>query len=621
VSNVIAQIDLGGTMHLEAMLEKVEKPSRYIGGEMNTYMKPIVPSLVRYCFAFPDVYEVGMSHLGMQILYRLLNEIETVFCERAFAPWTDMEALMRENKMPLFTLETKTPLSEMDIIGFTLQYELSYSNILNMLELSGIPLFSKDRSHLDPLIIAGGPCAYNPEPIADFIDAFFIGEAEELLPEFMVVFNEYKAGKIDKEAMLKAASQIEGIYVPKFYTPKYKEDGTLSSFEAIDGAPAKIKKRIIRDFDQGFQLESMIVPFADIVHDRAMVEIFRGCTRGCRFCQAGMLYRPIREKKPETIVSNAEKILDSTGFEEVSLASLSTMDYSAIGPVITSLIDRLESRNIGVSLPSLRLDSFSVDVLEEIQKIKKTGLTFAPEAGTQRLRDVINKGVSEENIRSTFESIFSLGWNRVKLYFMLGLPTETFEDLDGINEIGNLGTYLFKQNKPDYMKKNVQVTISTSCFVPKPFTPFQWIGQDSIPVFKEKIAYLRNKITNKKVTYNYHDPETSALEGVFARGDRRLSAVIYEAFKLGCRFDGWQEYFDYDKWQEAFRKTGVDPDFYNTRTRSTDELLPWDFIDAGVNKAYLEREFNRAIKGEVTEDCRLGCTGCGVNVNILDGVC
>lgn len=608
-------------MNLEALLRNVEKPSRYIGGEINTFQKEITDNTIRFAFAFPDIYEVGMSHLGMQIIYRLLNEQDNVYCERVFAPWVDMEAELRANNLKLVTLETKTALGDLDILGFTLQYELSYTNILNMLNLAGIELLSKNRHEKDPLIVAGGPCVFNPEPLADFIDIFFIGEAEELLLEFIEVYKQYKDKEISKNELLIKAANIEGLYVPKFYEPQYNEDGTMNGYKVTEDVPKIIKKRIIKDFDSGFQLESMIVPFADIVHDRAMVEIFRGCTKGCRFCQAGMIYRPVREKRPETIMDNVEKIMSSTGFEEMSLASLSTMDYSHIGPLVNDLVGKYEIDNIGVSLPSLRLDSFSVDVVKEIQKIKKTGLTFAPEAGTQRLRDVINKGVSEQNILDTFTSIFSLGWHRVKLYFMIGLPTETIEDLDGISEIANLGTYTFKQSKPEDVKKSVQVTVSTSCFVPKPFTPFQWMGQDDIPTFRQKIQHLRTKLINRKVVYNYHDVETSVLEGVFARGDRRIGAALLRAFELGCKFDGWHEYFRYDVWQAAFEETHLDMSFYNTRVRAYDEYLPWDLLDAGIDKSYLVSEYEHALKGEVTGDCRDGCTGCGVNVKIIGGDC
>ena len=608
-------------MKLEAMLQKVEKPSRYIGGEINTFDKEITPEMIRFAFCFPDVYEVGMSYLGLQIIYSLLNKEEDVFCERVFSPWKDMEELIRENNQTTVTLETKSKLLDMDILAFTLQYELSYTNIINMLDLSHIPFYAKDRTEEHPLIVAGGPCAYNPEPIADFIDIFLIGEGEEQLVEFIEVYRPYKAGKITKDEMLLAATKIGGVYVPKFYEPVYNEKGILVDVNRKADVPEKIKKRIVRDFDKGFQLETMIVPLADVVHDRAAIEVFRGCTKGCRFCQAGMLYRPVREKSPETIKSNVEKILSTTGFEEFSLTSLSTMDYSSIETLVSDLVNQYEKESIGVSLPSLRLDSFSVDVVKEIQKIRKTGLTFAPEAGTQRLRDVINKGVSSENIESTFKSIFALGWSRVKLYFMIGLPTENLEDLEGISDIANLGTYTFKQVKPESMKKSVQVTVSTSCFVPKPFTPFQWMAQSTVDEFYEKISYLKTKLINRKVVYNYHDPKTSVLEGVFARGDRKLSKVILKAFELGAKFDGWQEYFDYDIWMQAFEACGVDPDFYTIRERSYDELFPWDIIDPGVSKEYLISENENALKGVTTIDCREGCTACGVNVNIIGGAC
>lgn len=608
-------------MTIERLLQQVEKPSRYIGGEVNSCVKPFDAHTIRCAFSFPDVYEVGMSHLGLHILYAVLNGLTNVFCERVFAPWPDMEGAMRAADVDLFTLETKTPVRRMDILGFTLQYELSYTNILNMLSLSNIPFRRVDRDASMPLVIAGGPCAFNPEPIADFIDIFFVGESEASLPEFIELYRGYKAGTLTKRALLKAAAGIEGLYVPEWYTPIYAADGILLRMEAEPGVPERVKKRIVKHLDAGFQLEKMIIPFADAVHDRAMVELFRGCTKGCRFCQAGMIYRPVRERSLETIRRNVENLLNTSGYEEVSLTSLSTLDYTGIQGLIADLVAEYAERHVGISLPSLRLDSFSVDAVSEIQKIRKTGLTFAPEAGTQRLRDVINKGVCESDILRTFEAIFALGWYRVKLYFMIGLPTETEADLKGIAEIGNLATYTFKRVKPEDMQKGVQVTLSTSCFVPKPFTPFQWMAQSTREEFYEKIHFLKSEMTNRKVKYNYHDPETSVLEGVFARGDRRLGAVIERAHALGCAFDGWAEHFKPNLWAQAFEDVGINPDFYTVRLRDEREFFPWDVIDAGVDKQYLWNEYQCALRAEVTPDCRQGCTGCGVNVSIVKGDC
>lgn len=607
---------------LDDILYKVEKPGRYIGNEINSYKKNIDEVAVRFGFAFPDVYEVGMSHLGMHILYNMLNNEEDIFCERIFSPWADMEEIMREEDLDIFTLETYSPVKDLDMLGFTLQYELSYSNILNILDLGKIPLLSKDRDDSHPIILAGGPCVYNAEPIADFMDLMIIGEGEEVTLELIDLYKKtVKLGKSKRE-FLEAAAKIEGVYVPSLYEVKYKEDGTVESFTSlVEGLPNTVKKRIIKNLDEVYYPDRFLVPNVEVVHDRAMIEIFRGCTRGCRFCQAGMIYRPVREKSVETISTVVEQITKTTGYEELSLASLSTLDYSNIQELVLSLMKKNEDDRIGLSLPSLRVDAFSVEILKEIQKVRKTGLTFAPEAGTQRMRDVINKGVTEEDLRTTMEQIFALGWSRVKLYFMIGLPTETYEDLEGIAELGNLVTYMYKKTPAELRGKGLAVTTSASCFVPKPFTPFQWMAQDTMETFKEKQMYLKDKITNKKVKFLYHDPETSYLEGVFARGDRRLSKVIARAFELGAKFDGWGEFFNLEIWEQAFKDTGVDPHFYANRKREYDEILPWDFIEMGVTKDFLIRENEKAVKGILTKDCRSTCTGCGINQGFLGGVC
>lgn len=605
---------------IDDILYLVEKPSRYIGDEINSIKKDIRKDLIRFGFCFPDVYEVGMSYLGGHILYGLLNEVEDVYCERIFSPWHDMEVKMRENNIPMYTMETRTDIKDLDMVGFTLQYELSYTNILNVLDMSNIPLRSKDRQEDDPIIMAGGPCAYNPEPLADIIDFFSLGEGEEVMLEVMDLYREKKENNWSKETFLEKIALIKGIYVPKFYQAEY--DGEkLVTFGPIDPKyPATIQKRIIEDVDNIYYPTKPVVPYTDIVHDRAMVEIFRGCTRGCRFCQAGMIYRPIREKSKDVIVRTALEMIEKTGYEELSLTSLSTLDHTDIKATIIKLIEENQKNMVSVSLPSLRVDDLAIEVLQEIQKIRKTGLTFAPEAGTQRMRDVINKGVREEDLEKTLTQVFSNGWNRVKLYFMLGLPTETFEDLDGINDLGNKSTWLFKQVPAEKRKGSVSITLSTAGFVPKPFTPFQWFKQNTLEEFREKQYYLKDKITNKKVKFNYHDAETSVLEGAFARGDRRLSEVLIKAFEMGCKFDGWQEYFKYDIWMAAFKAVGVKPEWY-TRARDYDELLPWDHIDVGVRKEFLIRENENAINAVVSGDCRGNCLGCGVNIDLIGREC
>lgn len=609
-------------LQLEKILNRVEKPARYIGNEQNIVKKNVLEDIVRFAFAFPDVYEVGMSHLGMHILYNLLNSIDDIYCERVFAPWTDMEEEMRKNNILLYALESKDFIKDFDFIGFTLQYEMSYTNIINMIDLAGVSIMAKDRKNDDPFIIAGGPCAYNPEPLVGIIDFFVIGEGEEVTLEIIELYKKWKKDGGDRERYLEMVSGVEGIYVPQFYNVNYSEDGTIKAFSPInDKYPSKIKKRIVKDLDESFFPDKIIVPFIETVHDRIMLEIFRGCTRGCRFCQAGMIYRPVRERSVNTLVDYAKKLIEATGHEEISLSSLSTSDYSQIYELVSILIKEYKDKKIGLSLPSLRLDSFPLEVIEEIQKVRKTGLTFAPEAGTQRLRDVINKGITEEDLFKSTEEAFNSGWSTVKLYFMLGLPTETFDDVLGIKNLAYNVKDIFFRIPREQRKGNLKVTVSTACFVPKPFTPFQWYPQDTIEEFNKKIALLKSNIKDNKVTYNHHDSRLSYLEAILARGDRRLSNVLIKAWEKGCKFDGWGDKFNFEKWIEAFAEAGIDPNFYATRERSYEEILPWDFIDIGVSKKYLINENEKAQKGELTRDCRKGCTGCGINTSFTGGVC
>ena len=605
------------------ILCKVEKPSRYVGGQLNQVIKNPEDVNIRFAFCFPDVYEVGMSHLGTRILYHTINERKDTYCERVFAPWPDMEGLMRENNIKLFTLETKTPLDEFDMLGFTLQYEMSYTNILNMLDMSGITIRASERGEDEPIIMAGGPCAYNPEPLYDIVDFFEIGEGEEMMNDVLEVYARHKAnGKVNKKEFLREISQIGGIYVPSLYDVTYNEDGTIKEFKPkYEDVPAKVKKRIVNNFDAVAFPDEMIVPYTDIVHDRVVLETARGCTNGCRFCQAGMIYRPVREKTTNTLLEQARKALKATGYDEVSLASLSICDYSNIQNLISSLVLEHEAKKVGIALPSIRVDAFSVDLIKEIQKVRKTGLTFAPEAGSQRMRDIINKGLTEERILEAAKSAFESGWSTIKLYFILGLPYETTEDAAGIGELAEKMADVYFGIPKDVRNKGLKITVSTSILVPKPFTPFQWAPMARPEIVDERIKAVRGAIKSRSIVYNYHEQETSFMEAVFARGDRRTCDVLIKAFEKGARFDGWSEYFKMDIWNEAMAECNLDPEFYVYRERNYEEVLPWDFIDIGVTRRYLERENEKAKKAELTRNCLEGCTGCGVNIGFKEGKC
>ena len=599
------------TKKQEQLFNKVQKPARYTGGEVNSVIKDKTSVKFRYAFCFPDNYEIGMSHLGMKILYSLVNAREDAWCERVFAPWTDMEEEMRKADVPLFALESGDSLSEFDMIGFTLQYELSYSNVLNMLDLGKIPLRSRDRQSLTPIVVGGGPCACNPEPLADFFDIFLPGEGEEVTNELIDLLIEHKEKGSSKLEFLRDAAKIEGVYVPAFYDVSYNADGTISAVTPKEGAPAKVKKRIISDLDKGYYPEKFVVPYIDIVHDRAVAEVFRGCIRGCRFCQAGFIYRPIREKSSDTVNRQAKCLCDTTGYDEVSLCSLSTSDYSGIEQLIPQMFSWALPEKINVSLPSLRVDNFSEELMEELKKVRKSGLTFAPEAGTQRLRDAINKNVTEEEVLSTAAQAFRGGWTAVKLYFMMGLPTETLDDIAGIAELAQKVVNEFYKNPDKPKGKGVTVSISVASFVPKPFTPFQWEPQDTMEQLVAKQKHLMENVHTHKIQVSWHQSQTSFLEGVFARGDRKLCDVIEAAWRKGCKFDGWDEYFRFDKWMEAFEACGVDPAFYSNRRREFSEILPWDHLDYGIRKEFLIEENQKAHESVTTPNCRQKCAACG----------
>ena len=605
---------------LQRILPTVQKPARYTGGEFNEIQKDLSKTRVRVAFCFPDTYEIGMSNVGMRILYGVMNEMEGVWCERVFAPWGDMEAEMRKHNLPLWALESQDPIRDFDMIAFTIGYEMAYSNVLNMMNLAGIPLHAKDRHDLKGIVFAGGVCTFNPEPLADFFDFFSLGEGEESTVEIVSLYDRAKAEGWSKAAFLQEVSKIPGIYVPSFYEHTYNEDGTIAAITPLNGAPAVVTKRIIEDLDKAYYPTKMIVPSTEIVHERANLEVFRGCVRGCRFCQAGFSCRPVRKKSAEVLYQQAVEMLEDSGHNEITLSSLSTSDYRQLKELTDELIPYCVNNKINLSVPSLRADNFSQELMRKLQTLRKSGLTFAPEAGTQRLRDVINKNLTEEEILNTCANAFSGGWNNVKLYFMLGLPTETDEDVLGIAELVYKVIQTWKEHASN-KKRGLRVHVATAYFVPKPHTPFQWEKQITPEEYLRRCRLLKDHFYSKSIEYNYHTPDISRLEAVTARGDRRLGPVLDEAAKNGAKMDGWDEYFDYSIWMNAFEKCGIDPNYYTVRGYGEDEILPWDPIDVGVTKRFLLCERRRAYEGKITQDCRHGCSGCGANTLLKEVEC
>lgn len=605
---------------IEKFLLGVQKPGRYTGGELNSIVKDKSKIDIRYAFCFPDTYEIGMSHLGMKILYSLVNARDDAWCERVFAPDVDMEQIMRDNGIPLYALESGEAIKDFDLIGFTMQYELSYTNVLNMLDLAGLPVRSRDRKDLTPIVIAGGACVCNAEPMAEFFDITLPGDGEEVTNELIDLLKEYKAKGATKQEFLEAAAQIKGVYVPSLYEVEYNDDCTVKSITPTHGAPEKVEKRNVADLDKMFAPTEFVVPFLEVVHDRTTVEIFRGCIRGCRFCQAGFLNRPLREKSPEVVEAQCRSICEKTGYDEISLCSLSTSDYRGLEKLITDMLPWTVENKINISLPSLRADNFPKELMEQLNAVRRSGLTFAPEAGTQRLRDVINKNITEEEVLSTARQAFAGGWTAVKLYFMIGLPTETEDDIRGIADLAQAVVDEFYHNENKPKGKGVNVSVSVASLVPKPFTPFQWEPQDRPDTLIEKQNFLISCVKTRKVSVSRHVPWTSFLEGVFARGDRRLCDVIETAWRKGCKFDSWEEHLDREKWMDSFAENGIDPFFYTARKRSFDEMLPWDHMDYGVTKKFLIKENEKAHRGETTASCREKCAGCGA-ARLNGGVC